>query len=240
MMRVLTFCLGLMASSAAAAAGPSAVLPFSADVTNTPSLQRGAANFMNYCSGCHSLQFLRYNRVARDLGIPEELVEKHLMYTTDSVLEHINSAMPADASAGWFGQAPPDLSLTARSKSPAWIYSFLNTYYIDPERPNGVDNVQLPGAAMPHVLAGLQGYRRLVEEENGSHSSRPQFETVVPGSLTEAEYRQFTADITNFLAYAAEPGKAARISLGWKVLFFLLIFWGLAYALKREYWKDVH
>lgn len=236
MMRGLILSLGLLAASSAWAAGPAPVLPFSADVGNTASLQRGAANFMNYCSGCHGLQYLRYSRLARDLGIPEDLLQTHLQYTSENSLDHIQTAMPA-VSEAWFGKAPPDLSLTARAKGSAWIYSFLNTYYVDSERHTGVDNLQLPGAAMPHVLGDLQGYRRLVAHE---HGKAPVFETVIEGQLTDAQYRQFTADLTNFLSYAAEPGKAARISLGWKVLFFLLLFSVIAYALKREYWKDVH
>lgn len=239
MMRGLILSLGLLAASSVAtgwAAGPAPVLPFSADVGNTASLQRGAANFMNYCSACHGLQYLRYSRLARDLGIPEDLLETHLLYTTDNSLDHIMTAMPA-ISAEWFGTPPPDLSLTARAKGSAWIYSFLNTYYIDAGRHTGVDNLQLPGAAMPHVLGDLQGYRRLVSHEAGQ---APEFETVIEGRLSDSEYRQFTTDLTNFLSYAAEPGKAARISLGWKVLFFLLLLGALAYALKREYWRDVH
>lgn len=227
--------------SAGFAAGGSAVLDYSPDITNQASLQRGARNFMNYCSGCHGLKYLRYNRVAQDLGIPEELVESKLMYTGDNINEHINTAMPA-ASEQWFGVQPPDLSLTARSRGPAWIYSFLNTYYVDADRATGYNNLQLKAAAMPHVLADLQGV--VVKNEdagNGEgHGDSHGLELLQEGRLSPAEYKAFTADLTNFLAYAGEPGKADRLSLGWKVVAYMLLLFGVAYLMKREYWKDVH
>jgi ubiquinol-cytochrome c reductase cytochrome c1 subunit len=237
-----------LASAPVFAAGGGAVLSYTPELTNEASLQRGARNFMNYCSGCHGLKFLRYNRMARDLGIPEEVVEEQLMFTTDNINEHIEVAMP-EASADWFGKQPPDLSLTARSRGADWIYSFLNTFYVDPSNlSTGYNNLQLENASMPHVLAELQGVVVRHEEaeaeggdgHGGGHGGNHGLEVVEAGALSPDEYKAFTADLTNFLAYAAEPGKADRQSLGWKVLFYLLIFFGVAYLLKREYWKDVH
>lgn len=225
----------LLLPAAAHAAKPAAVLSFSADHGNEASIQRGARNFMNYCAGCHGVQFLRYNRIARDLGIPEAMVEEHLIFSGAAIHDHMHTAMPAESEA-WFGQAPPDLSLTSRAKGAAWIYSFLNTYYVDTEQPTGYNNLQLSNAAMPHVLEELQGVVKLAGMDNG----KPQFEVVVPGKLSPEEYRAFTADLTNFLAYAGEPGKAARISRGWKVMFYLFLLLLLTWLVKREYWKDVH
>lgn len=229
-------------SAPAFAAGGGAVLSYTPDLGNEASLQRGARNFMNYCSGCHGLKFLRYSRMAEDLGIPEDVVEEQLMFTTDDINQHIDVAMP-EASADWFGKKPPDLSLTARSRGPDWIYSFLNTFYVDPDNLNtGYNNLQLENASMPHVLAELQGvvvHHEDAESDDG-HGGNHGLEVVEAGALSPEEYKAFTADLTNFLAYAAEPGKADRIALGWKVMFYLLIFFGVAYLLKREYWKDVH
>src|ERR1700678_1892425 len=130
------------------------------DISNTESLQRGARNFMNYCSGCHSLKYLRFNRMAADLNIPESELGS-LMFTTDKNFDTVNSAMPKDAE-GWFGKQPPDLSLMARERGVDYIYSFLKGFYVDKTRPWGVNNLYLPGAAMPHVLAERQGLQKPV------------------------------------------------------------------------------
>lgn len=241
--------LGGLLSAHANAAGEAPVFAFTPHPDNIASVQRGARDFMNYCSGCHSLKYLRYNRVAADLGLPEELVEKSLMFTTDKVQQPIVSAMPAQA-ASWFGRQPPDLSLSSRMRGPAWVYSFLNGFYVDPGKvATGVNNLQLPGASMPHVLWEMQGYRAEVKAAEGAHAEQgqgqgghhpPELETVMEGKLTQDEYEDMISDITNFLVYAAEPGRADRISLGMKVLFYMLLLVGLTYMLKREFWRDVH
>ena len=225
-----------------AAASGGAALPFSfkADTANQASLQRGAANYMGYCAGCHSLKYMRYNRIGKDLGIPDDLLKKYLMPAGAKPGDVVKTSMPAD-SEKWFGRVPPDLTLTARERGPDWIYSYLLSFYIDTSRPTGVDNWVLPGAAMPHVLAGLQGYQVLHKSEGheGAHG-KPNFELVKAGSLSPADYKAFVGDLTNFLTYAAEPGRERRKALGWKVLLFILLFGGLAYLLKQEYWRDVH
>lgn len=235
---------GIGASGAALASeGGPALQYFRADTGNLPSLQRGARDFMAYCSGCHGLKYLRYNRVAQDLGIPEELLKTNLMYTSDKPADVIVTAMPATA-AEWFGAQPPDLSLTARSRGADWVYTYLQSFYLDPSRPVGVNNTLLPGASMPHVLWELQGLQAKVEHHGeaaaeGEHGAKP-FELVQAGKLSPEEYKKFVGDLTNFLVYAAEPGRNHRIAFGWKVLAFLSVFFVLAYALKKEYWKDVH
>src|ERR1700733_9375096 len=147
-------------------------LPHSgADINNIESLQRGARNFMNYCSGCHSLKYVRYNRMAKDLEIPESQLPGNLMFTSDKPFDTVNSSMPADAE-GWFGQQPPDLSLMARARGVDYIYAFLKGFYVDKTRPWGTNNLILPGAAMPDVLASLQGLQKPVyknvPDEHGS------------------------------------------------------------------------
>src|ERR1700675_2628585 len=146
--------IALLSSGIAAAdeEGGIALLASGADINNTESLQRGARNFMNYCSGCHSLKYLRYNRMAADLKIPEPELAANLMFTSDKPFDTINSAMPKDSEA-WFGKQPPDLSLMARERGVDYIYSFLKGFYVDKTHPSGVNNLYLPGAAMPHVLA---------------------------------------------------------------------------------------
>lgn len=250
MTRLTLFALCLVAGPAFAAGGSAAPYDFKPDTGNTASLQRGAAAYMSYCLGCHSLKYLRYNRLGRDLEIPEELLRKHLMLTSDKPGDTIVSAIPAASSdptapseaEKWFGRAPPDLSLTARERGPDWIYSYLLTFYLDRSKANGVNNVVLPGASMPHVLGHLQGWQTLVEPQEGEVDGHhgPRFELVQKGAMSAAEYKDFVRDIVNFMVYAAEPGRNDRISLGIGVLLFTLLFTVLAWLLKVEYWKDVH
>jgi ubiquinol-cytochrome c reductase cytochrome c1 subunit len=213
------------------------------DISNTESLQRGARNFMNYCSGCHSLKYLRYNRLAADLKIPESELG-NLMFTTDKSFETINSAMPKD-SEGWFGKQPPDLSLMARARGTDYLYSYLKGYYVDKTRPWGVNNLYLPSTAMPHVMQSLQGLQKPVYKNQPDAQGNAKMElaslaVMTPGAMKPEEYDQFVRDIVNFLDYAGEPVKEKRQSMGVFVTLFLLVFFVFAYLLKKEYWKDVH
>lgn len=227
----------------AAGAGP---LPYSytPDPSNQPSLQRGARNYMAYCAACHSMKLLRYSRLGEDLGIPEDLLQSKLMFNTDKPGDSILAGMPAE-SAAWFGQQPPDLSLTSRARTPSWVYSYLMSFYLDSTRPLGVNNQVLAGASMPHVLWELQGWQVLDEAASASDAAGfdpdgPGLRLAVPGQLSPDEYQRFVGDTVNFMAYASEPGRAGRESMGYKVMLFLLLFTYLAWLLKREYWRDVH
>jgi len=232
------------AGTALAEEGGIALLQSGTDIKNTGSLQRGARNFMNYCSGCHSLKYLRYNRMAADLKIPDTELSANLMFTSDKPFDTINSAMPKD-SEEWFGKQPPDLSLMARERGVDYIYSFLKGFYVDKTHTWGVNNLYLPGAAMPHVLAERQGLQKPVfkNEPDDRGSARMVLvgvESMTPGALKPEEYDQFVRDIANFLDYAGEPVKEKRQSMGVFVTLFLLVFFVFAYLLKKEYWKDVH
>ena len=214
------------------------------DITNIESLQRGSRNFMNYCSGCHSLKYVRYNRLAADLKIPESEMGNLMLAADAKPFDPIGSSMPPDAE-GWFGKQPPDLSLIARARSTAYIYAYLKGYYVDKARPWGVNNLVLPATAMPAVLSGLQGLQKPVyKNEKDEHGSSTMVlvgvEPLSPGAMKPEEYDQFVRDITNFLDYAAEPVKAKRQSMGIFVTLFLLVMFAFAYMLKKEYWKDVH
>jgi len=219
------------------------------EVANLASLQRGARNFMAYCSGCHSLKFVRYSRVCEDLNIAEDQCQALLVRPGDKAVDYIKAPMPAADATEWFGKAPPDLSLVARSRSPDWIFNFLTTFYADPaSRQTGVNNLQLPGTAMPHVLASLQGvqsavWRNVETKGEGGQSlvtrEFEKFEPGVAGSVTPAQYDEFVRDTVNFLAYAGDPTQLQREGLGIWVILFLLMFTGIALLLKKEYWKDV-
>ena len=243
---LLGLATGVLTAPAAFASGGGDHPYFRVDTTNLAGLQRGARDFMSYCAGCHSLKYLRYNRMAADLGIPEDQLKANLMFTSEKVGDTIGTAMPKE-SADWLGAQPPDLSLTARARGADWISDYLQSFYIDPSRPLGVNNTVLPGASMPHVLWELQGLQKKVEHhaegeghgEAAAHGAK-KFELVQKGKLSEEEYKKFVADLTNFMVYAAEPGRNHRISTGWNVMIFLFLFFPIAYLLKKEYWKDVH
>lgn len=247
-MKSLLLAGGLLAAGSALAAGGTALpYKFTPDLGNEASLQRGARNYMNYCSGCHSMRLLRYGRVGQDLNIPEDLLRANLMFTSEKPGDHIISAMPAEA-AKWFGQQPPDLTVETRMRGADWVYNYLMTFYADASRPLGTNNLVLPGASMPHVLAELQGLQVKEEapaEGHGEGHAAPAhkgsgLKLASPGKLSEDDYADFVRDTVNFMAYAAEPGRAGRISTGINVMLFLLAFTVLAYLLKREFWKDVH
>lgn len=210
------------------------------DVGDTESLQRGARYFVNYCLGCHSAQYVRYNRVAEDLGISEEELTENLMFTGERPFDTMTNAMRPEDADRWFGVEPPDMSLLARSRGTDYIYSFLHGFYASPERPTGVDNIVLPGTAMPHVLWELQGVQSAVfsTDANGTEHFE-QFEPGIPGELSRDAYDGVVRDIVNFLDYISEPMQLERQALGLRVIAFLLLFLVLAYLLKREIWSDV-
>jgi len=219
------------------------------DFNNKASLQRGVKYFVNYCSGCHSMSYLRYNRMAKDLGITDDdgevlkdLVKSHLMFNTDKISDHMDSSISKTDAKTWFGVIPPDLTMATRSRSPDWVYTYLKSFYNDPSRTWGVNNLLFKDVAMPHVLAGLQGEQELsYSEAYGSAQKHVgELKIVKEGSLTEKEYDKMVNDIVNFMSYAAEPMKDQRIHIGIGVLLFLGVLLVLVYMLKREYWKDVH
>jgi ubiquinol-cytochrome c reductase cytochrome c1 subunit len=218
------------------------------EVSNTDSLQRGARNFTNYCAGCHSMKFMRYSRMAKDLKIPTEQLKAYLLPAGATPADYMQaSVQPADAVA-WFGKEPPDLSLIARSRSPDKLYRFLKTFYLDPSRPTLSNNLVLNNPAMPAVLSDLEGvkaavFRNVETNVNGRIVSNKVFDhfvTVSPGQLSAAQFDDFVRDTVNFLDYAGEPAQVDRRSIGVWVVLFLLTFTWMAWLLKKEYWKDVH
>jgi ubiquinol-cytochrome c reductase cytochrome c1 subunit len=248
---IVALALLLGVGGAFAAEGGNAGWQRSADneIANLPSLQRGARNFMSYCSGCHSLKYMRYSRLAEDLKISDSLRDEFLVRPGDKFSDYIKASMPAGDATEWFGKPPPDLSLETRLRGTDWVFNFLTTFYADPaSRQTGVNNLQLPGTAMPHVLANVQGVQnavwRAVEHkgEDGKPVVTQEFEKFEPGivgSLTSEQYDEFARDTVNFLQYVSDPSQVERQGLGIWVVLFLLMFTGIAYMLKAEYWKDV-
>ncbi|HEY8330304.1 MAG TPA: cytochrome c1 [Pseudomonas sp.] len=228
------------------------------DLTDKAALQDGARTFANYCMGCHSAQFQRYERVAKDLGIPEKVMLENLVFTGAKIGEHMKTGMQPQDAKVWFGAPPPDLTLVARVRGEDWVYTYLRTFYEDPARPWGVNNKVFPNVGMPNVLASLQGRqvigckqvqvvehgKKVFDPLTGTPVTKEGCDqlTIVPktGKLSEAEFDEKIKNVVSFLSYSANPVKLESQRIGTYVLLFLAFFFVFAYLLKREYWKDVH
>ena len=232
-------------SSWAAADNAMELAPANNDVSDTASLQRGARNFMNYCSGCHSAKYVRFNRMGRDLGLTEEQLIENLMFNAEVPHDTIQRTMRDEDAIRWFGKPPPDLSVTPRSRGIDYVFNFLQSFFIDPESPTGVDNVMLRGTSMPNVLWEIQGYQRAIftehESKNGDGTEMvfERFELVTEGSMSSEDFQTFVRDTVNFLDYMSEPAQLKRRAIGVWVLMFLVVFLILAVMLKKQIWKDV-
>ncbi len=255
MKQVLIVLAGLVFPGFVLAAGGGPVYPDDAiviDWDDKAAMQSGARTFMNYCMGCHSREYSRYNRVGADLGISDDMMRDNLIFTTDvygertKVGELMTNNMRAEYSEEAFGVAPPDLSLIARSRGTHWLYNFLRGFYVDDSREGlGVNNGVFKNVGMPHVLAELQGLQapkfKTVTDSAGNESEViVGFDVIKTGSMSASEYDRTIQELVAFLDYVAEPYKQTRKNVGTGVIIFLLCFLVLAYALKREYWKDVH
>ena len=237
---VIAFILAVGLTGGAAAQHEAELEPANNNIANTASLQRGAKYFVNYCLGCHSAKYVRYNRLGEDLQLSDQQIIDNLMFTGERPFDLMANAMKPEDAARWFTIAPPDLSLIARSRGTDYIYTFLRSFYLAPDRPTGVNNVVLPNAQMPHVLWELQGTQRAVfgTDEHGVEVFEG-FEAVSPGELDARAFDDVVRDIVNFLDYIAEPIKLQRQQLGVRVIGFLLVFLLIAFMLKKEIWKDV-
>ena len=240
--RLAVFAGGMLLSFSVFAAGGAATLQAGNDLNDQASLQRGAQLYMNNCAGCHSLKFLRYSRMAEDLGLTEEEVMTNLNFTGAKFGEQIMVAMPADHATKWFGKMPPDLSLISRVRGSDWIYTYLKSFYLDETRPLGWNNKLFPNASMPNPLWQLQGMQHAEFSEPDAIGERhvESLKVTQPGRQTAAEFDQTARDITNFLEYVGEPAALKRQSMGVWVILFLVALTFLAFLLKQEYWKDVH
>jgi ubiquinol-cytochrome c reductase cytochrome c1 subunit len=241
-MKKILFALLALPLSAFAAGGHVTLERAPIDTRDVVSIQRGARVFVNYCLTCHSAHYMRYNRLLA-LGLTEQQIRDNLMFGEGKIGDTMTVAMPRSDAKQWFGVAPPDLAVVARSRGADWLYTYLRSYYRDAGTATGWNNQVFPNVAMPHVLWELQGPQTLkVNEQEGSHSAHAASELVLeqPGTLTRAEYDRLVADLVNYLVFMGEPDRANRVRLGYLVLMGLGVLFVLFYLLKREYWKDVH
>lgn len=248
----------LMPATALGAESNYPMEPMDPDLENLPSLQNGFRLYVNYCLGCHSLKFQRYERTADDLGIPHDVALENLIFTGQKIGEQMVSAMDPEGAKSWFGAPPPDLTMVARVRSPEWIYNYLKTFYLDDSRPLGVNNKVFPNVGMPNALIGLQGVQRIgcVQKpriaDNGGEMRDPLSgqplteehcgELVLDegtGELTPEEFDQAVYDLSNFLYYVGDPSRLERHRIGIYVLLFLVILYVFTWLLGREYHKPV-
>jgi ubiquinol-cytochrome c reductase cytochrome c1 subunit len=201
------------------------------DPTDKASLQRGARTFINNCLNCHSANYMRYNRLI-DIGLTKADIEENLLFAGNKIGDTMQVAMSPKDAKKWFGVAPPDLTVEVRARGADWVYAYMRGFYRDDSTPNGWNNVVFDKVAMPHVLYKLQGEQVLNPETH-------QLELVKPGKLSPTEYNAYVADLTNYMAYMAEPAKQQLKKIGFWVLLFLAFLLILVKKLKANYWKDI-
>ena len=248
--QILILILSVLPACAFAAGGGAQLDSAPIDTSDMESVKRGAKHFIDYCFSCHAASYMRYNRIARDTGMTDAELREELIFTTNEEGEPtkvgslMTVAMTDEYAETAFGTTVPDLTLTARARGADWLYSYLRTFYVDPYRPTGMNNLVFPDVAMPNVLSALQGVQKAIYKTETRQGVEVEFvdglELTQPGSMTPEQFDNFVADLVNFMVYLAEPVQNERKSLGIKVLIFLVIFFVFAYLLKKEYWKDVH
>ena len=241
----ITIIFFLMFSVEIFATADSKLVHMDVDLSDQQSLQRGAKIFVNYCLSCHSAKYMRYNRMGSDLSVKDQVLKKNLMFGSEKVGDVMDISMREEDSINYFGVAPPDLSVIARSRGADWLYSYFLTFYKDESRPFGVNNLVYKDTAMPHVLWELQGIQRLASKKDVTTvyydpTYKDYLELLTPGKQTERQYDRTIRDLVNYLVYISEPIKLKRTKIGVWVMFYLFIFLLITYMLKKDYWKDIH
>jgi len=242
MLRRFILALLFVPAAAHAAGGDIRLDRANIDSGDALSIQRGAKMFVNYCLNCHAAAAMRYNRLM-DLGLTEQQIKDNLLFTGGKVGDAMIIAVAKKDQQEWFGVAPPDLSVIARSRGVDWLYTYMRSFYRDQASGTGWNNLAFANAAMPHVLWELQGTQVLkseIEEHGGHKVEHRKLVLESPGTLSPLEYDKLTRDLVNYLSYMGEPAKARRVQIGIAVLFFLSLLLVLSWLLKTEYWKDVH
>lgn len=261
---LIVFPLSVFAAAGEKSCGTIECDIFDPDLHNNESLQRGAKYFVNYCMGCHSMAFMRYERLADDLGIPHEIAQNNLNFSGSNIGNLMKIAAPAKVQKKWFGTVPPDLTLVSRARGPDWIYTYLRNFYSDPQRPYGVNNRVFKDVGMPHVMLELQGMpacapgpvytktggikrdpltrEEVLYDEKSGLALNPcgRLSLSSSGLMNEVEFDEAVSDLVSFLAYAGEPAALKRQRMGVYALFFVSLLFVAAWLLNREYWKDVH
>lgn len=187
---------------------------------NVTSIKRGAKFYAKTCMACHSIKFLKFDAIVKNVGI---VAEKE----------------PIKAKDWWLERPPPDLSLIARSRGADWLYTYLHSFYEDTSRPLGSNNLLVHNSNMPNPFLGMQGKQvRVLDGKKRAHYYSV-LKLTKAGTFSPEQFDQQITDLVNFLAYASDPERIARERMGWWVLGFLIILACFAYCLQKEYWKDI-
>ncbi|MBM4207627.1 MAG: cytochrome c1 [Gammaproteobacteria bacterium] len=213
--------------------------PANIDPEDRASIVHGAKVFVKYCLGCHSIKHIRYQRIAKDFALDDKKVLADIAPQGATIYDKMNTAMNAHDSSKWFGVNPPDLSLIARSRGADWLNTYLRTFYSDPSKPLGTNNLVFKDVGMPNVFWQLQGEQQPEYTEEDGQKVISSLTLGKPGTVSPHEFDTMINDLVNFLAYVGEPVKIERERMGKYVLFYLIIFLVISYLLKKEYWKDV-
>ncbi len=250
---IFAFTMLLLPALAQASGGGVHLDKIETDFNNKESLQRGMATYVNNCLGCHSLKYQRYLKTAEDIGVSPEMMKEHLVFGDQKVGSLITNNMPKTDAEGWFGTAPPDLTLETKLKGSDWVYTYLRSFYQDESRPWGVNNAVFKDVGMPNVLGYLQGVQlnHCSDDELANNEAQidPLTGVEIGGcySLVEGtgeqkaeQFDRTVYDLVNFMSYIGAPHTMDSQSMGVKVLIFLFLFFFVAYALKKEYWRDIH
>ena len=232
--------IAMISTSAAMASGGYPKSPANVNVDDIESLQRGAKVFADYCLSCHSAKFVRFNRVATDLGMSETDVMANLNHLGAKFGGTMTATMTEAYAKEAFGAVPPDLSLLARSRGVDWLYTYLTGFYADSSKTTGHNNVIFKDVGMPNIFWKQEGVKKPVYEEHEGTKHIVGVEVVEKGTMAPEEFDTMIRDLVAFMSYIGEPNQSYRKSLGIYVLIFLFIFFGVAYAMKKDYWKDVH
>ena len=268
----LLLSLTLLVSSgiAMASGGGVPLMDFTPNLKDQAGLQRGAKTFVNYCFGCHSMQYMRYGRLGNDLGIPDALVEENFIFNDSKIGALMKSPVPSKQMKKWFGAAPPDLTLVSRARGEKWLYTYLKSFYVDPSRPYGYNNLVFKDVGMPNILQVLQGDQECAPAYVAGSHGRTKRDPITheflesdgtdcgraahvkgSGELSPEEFDQVVSELVSFLVYTGEPVKiydrtflgmdlSQREVYGVYSLLFLMVLGVFVYLLNREYWKDIH
>ncbi len=238
---LLALLLAMMSSGPLMAGGGGVALsPANVDVDDLQSVQRGAKVFSEYCLSCHSAKFVRFNRVGSDLGMTEEEVMSGLNNLGLKYGDPMEITMNEDYAKKAFGAVPPDLSLVARSRGVDWLYTYLTGFYADPARMTGHNNTVFKDVGMPNIFWKQQGTQKPVYEQHGDEKVLTGVEVTEKGTMDPEEFNSMIRDLVAFLSYIGEPNQSYRKTLGIYVLLFLGLLFVVSYAMKKEFWKDVH
>ncbi|MGC8517542.1 MAG: cytochrome c1 [Steroidobacteraceae bacterium] len=217
--------------------------PITVNLQDKAALRNGALYTVHMCVACHSLQGVRYSSLPKVLGMSREQFLATIGTNGHHYHDTITSNMPAAIMEAYVKIAPPDLTVIAKRRSAAWLYTYLTSFYVDPSRPTGVNNTVRYNVAMPDVFASMQGLQKPIMVQGLRFGSPAKVavgvQPLTPGSMTRAQFDQTARDIVAFLYAVAHPHQQERARLGPWILGLFLVLSVLTYLIYKLYWRRV-